>query len=79
MVSLWLNKQKTRSKIQIGDRFVKTDEPKTVWVVAARGSTVDPIPHYQVVQEGCQSRRRTLSELVLLDRDYYRRAETQST
>lgn len=75
MFSMWMSKQKNKSKIQIGDRFVKSEDPKIVWVVAARGSTIDPIPHYQVVQEGCQSRRRTLSELVLLDRNYYRRAD----
>ena len=68
-------KDRNKSKIQIGDRFVKTDDPKTIWVVASRGSTVDPIRHYQVVQESCHSRRRTLSEFVLLDRVYYRRVE----
>lgn len=63
----------TGSRINIGDRFVKSDEPRTVWVVAGHGSGVTRIPHYQLVQEGVHSRCRTLSEHVLLDRDYYRR------
>lgn len=65
--------RKNRNGIAVGDRFVKTDDPKTVWVVAGRGSSVAPMPHFQVVQEGYYSRMRTLAESVLLDPDYYRR------
>lgn len=65
--------RKNRNGIEVGDRFVKTDDPKTVWVVAGRGSSVAPTPHFQVVQEGYYSRMRTLAESVLLDPDYYRR------
>jgi len=61
--------------IDIGDRFVKTDDPKTVWIVAGTGSPVASIPHYQVVREGYTSRMRTLSERVLLDSDFYRRVD----
>ena len=66
---------KNNNKIDIGDRFVKTDDPKTVWVVAGTGSPIAPIPHYQVVLEGYSSRMRTLSERVLLDADFYRRVD----
>lgn len=65
--------RKGKVNIEIGDRFVKTDDPRTVWIVAGRGSSVAPIPHYRVVMEGYHSRMRTLSESVLLDTDYYRR------
>lgn len=65
--------KKNKNAIEVGDRFVKTDDPRTVWVVSGRGSSVAPMPHYKVVQEGYYSRMRTLSENVLLDPDYYRR------
>lgn len=65
--------KKNKNAIEVGDRFVKTDDPRTVWVVAGRGSSVAPMPHFKVVQEGYFSRMRTLSENVLLDPDYYRR------
>ena len=67
--------KKNNNKIDIGDRFVKIDDPKTVWIVAGSGSPVVEIPHYQVVREGYSSRIRTLSEHVLLDPDYYYRVE----
>jgi len=66
---------KNNNKIDIGDRFVKTDDPNIVWVVAGTGSPVAPIPHYQVVREDYTSRMRTLSERVLLDTDFYRRVD----
>ena len=62
-------------KIEIGDRFVKADDSKTVWVVSGRGSSFVPIPHFQVVREGYESRVRTLSEQVLLDPQYYVRVK----
>ena len=62
-------------KVEIGDRFVKADDLKTVWVVSGRGSSVVPIPHFQVVREGYESRVRTLSEQVLLDSQYYVRVK----
>ena len=65
--------KKNEPNIEVGDRFVKTDDPKTIWIVAGKGSSVVPIPHYQVVREGYESRMRTLSEQVLLDKDYYKR------
>ena len=68
-------KNNNNNKINIGDRFVKTDDPKTVWIVAGTGSPVVSIPHYQVVREGYTSRMRTLSERVLLDTDFYRRVD----
>lgn len=66
--------KRSKNSIEIGDRFVKTDDPKTVWVVAGRGSSVAPMPNYKVVQEGYYSHMRTLAESVLLDQDFYRRA-----
>ena len=68
-------KKNNTNKIDIGDRFVKTDEPTTVWIVARAGSPAASIPHYQVVREGYTNRMRTLSEQVLLDGDFYRRLE----
>ncbi len=65
-----------KTTIEIGDRFVKTDDPKTIWVVAGKGSAVAPMPHYKVVQEGYYSRMRTLAENVLLDPDFYRRVSS---
>ena len=62
-------------KIEIGDRFVKADDLKTVWVVSGLGSSVVPIQHFQVVREGYESRLRTLSEQVLLDPHYYVRVK----
>jgi len=63
------------TSIRIGDRFVKSDDPSIVWVVDGEGSDVTPIPHFQVVQENRQTRRRTLSEATLLNTDFYRRVE----
>lgn len=65
--------RRNKNGIEVGDKFVKTDDPKTVWIVAGRGSSVAPMPHFRVVQEGYYSRMRTLAESVLLDPDYYRR------
>ncbi|MGB0683555.1 MAG: hypothetical protein ACPGOV_12645 [Magnetovibrionaceae bacterium] len=61
-----------KRKIAIGDRLVKVDDPKTVWIVDSPGSAHNPIPHYQLVMDGNPNRRRTLSENVLADRDFYR-------
>ena len=66
---------KKQQKIEIGDRFVKSDELKTVWIISGLGSSVVDIPHYQVCREGYESRVRTLSENVLLDSNYYVRVE----
>ena len=66
---------RNNSKIDIGDRFVKTDDTKTGWVVTGMGSPTVSIPHYQVVREDHTSRIRTLSERVLLDTDFYRRVD----
>ena len=63
-------------QVNLGDRFVKTDDPRTVWVVSGHGSTVSKIPHYQVVREGMKTRRRTLSATALLDPDHYRLIES---
>lgn len=67
--------RKNKTTIEVGDRFVKADDPRTVWVVAGKGSSVAPMPHYKVVQEGAYSRMRTLAANVLLDPDYYRRVQ----
>ncbi len=67
--------KKIKTKIEIGDRFVKVDDPATVWIVSGHGSSVAPAPHFQVVREGYESRLRTLSGQVLLDKDFYRRVE----
>ena len=68
-------KSRTGLHVNIGDRFVKTDDSSIVWVVADEGSDVTPIPHFQVVQEGRQTRRRTLSGATLLNTDFYRRVD----
>ncbi len=67
--------KKPKADIQIGDKFVKTDDPRVVWIVSGNGSPVAPVPHYQVVRDGSANRVRTLSETVLLDTDFYRRVE----
>jgi hypothetical protein len=67
-------KVKSSSGVKIGDRFVKSDDAHTVWVVTGEGSDVTSIPHFQVCKEGQQTRQRTLSESTLLNRDFYRRA-----
>ncbi|MDD9876126.1 MAG: hypothetical protein OXR84_01655 [Magnetovibrio sp.] len=67
--------KKSKNSIDVGDKFVKTDDPSTIWIVAGNGSPVASIPHYQVVRQDYASRVRTLSQQVLLDTDYYRRVE----
>ncbi|HBT42060.1 MAG: hypothetical protein ABJ388_02850 [Alphaproteobacteria bacterium] len=64
-----------KRRIDLGARFVKVDEPRMVWVVAANGSERTPVPHYVLVREDSQNRRRTLSEAVLLDRNFYRQLQ----
>ena len=61
--------------INIGDRFVKADEPTKVWVVTESGAPISSIPHYQVVREDYVSRLCTLSGQVLLDNSFYRRID----
>lgn len=68
-----ITRSKRSAEINVGDRFVKSDDPHTVWVVAGEGSSVSKIPHFQVVREGMETRRRTLSAATLLDTDFYRR------
>ncbi|MEK9673861.1 MAG: hypothetical protein VW268_15380 [Rhodospirillaceae bacterium] len=63
-----------KRRISLGTRFVKVGEQRMVWVVAAKGSDSTPVPHYVLVREDAQNRRRTLSEAVLLDRSFYRLA-----
>jgi hypothetical protein len=65
--------KKNKTKIDIGDKFVKADDPTTVWIVAGSGSPVASMPHFQVVREDYASRVRTLSQQVLLDTDFYQR------
>ena len=67
--------KQTNKIISIGDRFVKVDDPKTVWIVTDIGAPVASIPHYQVAREDYASRVRTLSELALLDNKFYRRIQ----
>ncbi len=67
--------KKNKKSIDIGDRFVKTDDPMTVWIVAGQGAPIAAIPHFQVVREGYTNRVRTLSAQVLLDPDFYRRVQ----
>lgn len=67
--------KRTKTKIEIGDKFVKADDPGTIWIVAGHGSSVALAPHFQVVREGYASRLRTLSEQVLLDKDFYLRVD----
>ena len=67
--------KKNKKTIDVGDRFVKTDDPNTVWIVAGDGAPIAAIPHFQVVREGYTNRVRTLSKQVLLDADFYLRVE----
>lgn len=64
-----------KRRIDIGTRFVKIDEPRTVWIVTAKGSDRTPVPHYILVREDAHTRQRTLSEAVLLDKNFYRQVE----
>ncbi len=61
-----------KRQIEMGTRFVKVDEPNTIWVVNGKGSDRTPVPHYVLIREDAHTRQRTLSEAVLLDRNYYR-------
>ena len=67
--------KKNNKMINIGDRFVKADEPTKVWVVTELGAPISSIPHYQVVREDYVSRLRTLSEQMLLDSNFYCRID----
>ena len=68
-----------KRRIEIGSRFVKVDEPRTVWIVTRNGSDSTPVPHYILVREDAHTRQRTLSEAVLLDRNYYRQLHEESS
>ena len=67
--------KKKNNTIEMGDRFIKKGEPKIVWIVKSKGSSIAMVPHYQVVREDYESRVRTLSENVLLDTGYYHRVD----
>ncbi len=62
-----------KREIKMGTRFVKVDDPRTVWVVSGKGSDRTPVPHYILVREDANTRQRTLSEAVLLNRNFYKR------
>ncbi len=65
----------SKGTIQPGDRFIKVDDPRIVWIVERSVDVPHTVPHVQLIQEGDPSRRITLSESVLLDSSYHRRAE----
>ncbi|MHC8509273.1 MAG: hypothetical protein ACYYKD_07710 [Rhodospirillales bacterium] len=66
---------KGKTGIQTGDRFAKVGDKDDVWVIKNRWDGRYPVPHYELVMEGREARRRTLSEAVLLDPAHYRRAD----
>jgi len=62
-----------KAAITRGDRFIKVEDPRTVWVVERVVDVPDPIMHVQLFQEGRPQRRRTLAESVLRDRGFYQK------
>lgn len=62
-----------KEPIERGDRFVKIDDPRIIWVVERTMDVAHSVPHVQLIQEGQPGRRITLSESILLDTKYHRR------
>lgn len=62
-----------KNKIQVGDRFTSVGGYPTVWIVEREIVGHSVAPHFQLSQEGQSSRIKTLSEMVLLDNNQYRR------
>lgn len=70
--------RKAKTGVEVGDRFIKTDDKRDVWIVTNQWDGKYPVPHYQVVMEGHETRRRTLSQTVLLDPTYYIRVVSET-
>ncbi len=62
-----------KTTVQRGDRFVKVENPRTVWVVDEEVNHLDIEPHVRLVQEDRLARKRTLAVSVLLDKSFHRK------
>jgi len=59
--------------VQEGDRFLRAENPGTVWVVL-RAVEFDGLPlHYQIAPEQSEHPKLTFSASALMDRQYFRR------
>jgi len=59
--------------VQEGDRFLRAENPGTVWVVL-RAVEFDGLPlHYQIAPEQGEHPKLTFSVSALMDRQYFQR------
>lgn len=66
-----------KERVQAGDRFVKVDDQRIVWVVERVMEVAHSVTHAHLIQEADPTRRITLSEPVLLDPRYHRRLDPE--
>jgi hypothetical protein len=62
----------TTQAIKPGDRFVKIDDPDTIWTVTRVIEFPDMPPHANLAGSGPAKRQVIVSQLVLRDRRLYR-------
>ncbi len=62
-----------KDSIEQGDKFIKVDDPRIIWIVERTIDVPHSVPHVQLVREGQRNRRITLSKAVLLDGKLHKR------
>ena len=65
----------TKPEIKIGDSFIKTENPGTVWVVRKFVDYPELPRHVELKPEGDINRKITLSVSALMDRNLLQRVE----
>ena len=63
------------ASIKVGDEFIKTEVPNTVWVVKQLVEFPGLLPHAKLTCRGFLGRTITLSLEALTDQNLYRRIE----
>ena len=63
------------TSIKVGDEFIKSEVPNTVWVVKQLVEFPGLVPHAELISQGFNRRTITLSLNALADQNLYRRIE----
>ncbi len=63
------------TSIKVGDKFIKPNDPKTVWVVRGLVDLPDLPPHAELKAQGYLNRMTMMSLAALADQNLYRRIE----
>ncbi len=64
-----------KSEINIGDSFIKPEDPRTVWVVEQFVDLPGLPRHAELKAKGYRNRKVLVAVSALMDRIFYRRVE----